>query len=126
MAETLNNNHSRIPSMNNTYQESVSKHRLYCLWCSRLKQFISYAFLVFLLGFTTTYSIKVVSSRSCRGVLYTTLCDKVCQRVSTGRWFSPDTLLSSTNKTDHHDIAKILLKVALTTISLTRMFVFFS
>ena len=47
ISETLNNNHSRIPSMNNgnTYQEC--KHRLYCLWCSHLKQFISYIFLVF-------------------------------------------------------------------------------
>jgi hypothetical protein len=34
----------------------------------------------------------------------------------TGLWFSPGTLVSSTNKTDHHDIADILLKVALNTI----------
>jgi hypothetical protein len=46
-----------------------------------------------------------------------TLCDKVCQWLATGRWFSPDTLISSTNKTDHHDIAEILLKVALNTIT---------
>jgi hypothetical protein len=31
----------------------------------------------------------------------------------TGRWFSPGTPVSSTNKTDHHNIAEILLKVAL-------------
>jgi hypothetical protein len=31
----------------------------------------------------------------------------------TGWWFSPGTLVSSTNKTDHHDIDEILLKVAL-------------
>jgi hypothetical protein len=30
----------------------------------------------------------------------------------TGRWFSPDPQVSSTNKTDHHDITEILLKVA--------------
>jgi hypothetical protein len=35
-------------------------------------------------------------------------CDKVCQWLSTGRWFS------STNKTDHHDIIEILLKVTCT------------
>ena len=29
----------------------------------------------------------------------------------TGRWFSPGTPVFSTNKTDHHDIAEILLKV---------------
>jgi hypothetical protein len=31
-------------------------------------------------------------------------------------FFSPGTLVSSTNKTDHHDINEILLKVALNTI----------
>jgi hypothetical protein len=30
-----------------------------------------------------------------------------------GRWFSPGTPASSTNKTGRHDIAEILLKVAL-------------
>ena len=44
-------------------------------------------------------------------------CDEVCQRLSTGRWFSPVTPVSSTNKTDPHDITEILLKVALNTIN---------
>ena len=35
--------------------------------------------------------------------------------LATGRWFSPGTPVSSTNKTDRHDIAEILLKVALKT-----------
>ena len=35
------------------------------------------------------------------------------------RWFSPGTPVFSTNKTDRHDIAEILLKVALNTITLT-------
>ena len=30
-----------------------------------------------------------------------------------GRWFSPGTPVSSTNKTDRHDITEILLKAAL-------------
>jgi hypothetical protein len=33
------------------------------------------------------------------------------------RWFSPGTAVSCTNKTDRHDIAEILLKVALNTIN---------
>jgi hypothetical protein len=33
-------------------------------------------------------------------------------------WFSPDTLVSATNKTDLHDITEILLKVAFNTITL--------
>jgi hypothetical protein len=39
--------------------------------------------------------------------------DKVYQLLAHGRWFSPDTPASSTTKTGRHDIAKILLKVAL-------------
>ena len=35
----------------------------------------------------------------------------------TGQWFSPGTPVSFTNKTDCHDIAKIVLKVALNTIN---------
>jgi hypothetical protein len=37
----------------------------------------------------------------------------------TGQWFSPDPPVSSTNKTDRHDITEILLKVALNTIKET-------
>jgi len=36
-----------------------------------------------------------------------------------GRWFSPGTLVSSTNKTDRHDINEILLKVLFKTIAIT-------
>jgi hypothetical protein len=39
--------------------------------------------------------------------------DKVYQLLAHGRWFSPDTPASSTTKTGRHDIAEILLKVAL-------------
>jgi hypothetical protein len=34
----------------------------------------------------------------------TTLCDKVCQWLAAGRWFSPGPLVSSTNTTDRYDI----------------------
>jgi hypothetical protein len=62
----------------------------------------------------TIDKIPVVTWQS---VLDTTLCDKVCQWLATGRWFSSDTPVSSTNKTDCHDITEILLKVALNTIT---------
>jgi cytochrome c1 len=39
--------------------------------------------------------------------------------IATGRWFSAGHLVSSTSKTDCHDIAEILLKVALNTIKQT-------
>ena len=57
-----------------------------------------------------------VRTLSWRGVLDTTLCDKICHWLVTGRWFSP---VSSTNKTDHHDKIDILLKVVLNTIKQT-------
>jgi hypothetical protein len=38
---------------------------------------------------------------------------------TSSQWFSPGTLFSSTNKTDCRNIAEILLKVVLNTITLT-------
>jgi len=77
-------------------------------------------------GFTTTCAISAYhhwscefESRSTRGILDTTSCDKICQWLATGRLFSPGTPVSSTNKTDHHDITEILLKVAFNTINQT-------
>ena len=73
-------------------------------------------------SFITTYEISVYYHWSCEfetcslwDVRHTTLCDS--QWLSTDQWFSPGTLVSSTNKTDRHDITEILLKVALNTIS---------
>ena len=53
-------------------------------------------------------------------VLDTTLCDKVCQWLVTDLWFSPGTPVSSTNKTDRHDITEISMKVVLNTINLIK------
>jgi len=53
------------------------------------------------------------------GVLDTTLCGKVCQLLEASWWFSPGTPVSSTSKTDYHDITVILLKVALNAKTLT-------
>jgi len=41
---------------------------------------------------------------------------KFVSLLATGQWFFPGTPVSSTNKIDCHDIAEILLKVALSTI----------
>jgi hypothetical protein len=46
----------------------------------------------------------------------TTSCDKVCQWLETDRWFSSGRPVSTTNKTDLHDIIEKLLKLALSTI----------
>ena len=71
---------------------------------------------------TTTYVIRIYHHQSCElesrsswGVFDTTLCDNVCRWPVAGQWFFP---FSSTNKLDRHDIAEILLKVALSTITI--------
>ena len=51
----------------------------------------------------SNYSTNIINSFR-RGVLDTTLCDKVCMWFTGGRWFSPGPPVSSTNKTDRHDI----------------------
>jgi hypothetical protein len=71
-----------------------------------------------------SYSIELVflhEFQSPSGELYSIYhyCDKVCQWLPTGWWFSRRTPISSTYKTDHNDIAEILLKVALNTKTLT-------
>jgi hypothetical protein len=65
-------------------------------------------------GFITNHN-QCLSPLTLWGVLDTTLFDQVCRWLATGLEFSPDTLVSSTNKTDRHDITEILLKVALST-----------
>jgi hypothetical protein len=47
--------------------------------------------------------------------LYSATSDKVYQLLAQGQWFSLGILTSSTTKTGCHDIAEILLKVALNT-----------
>jgi len=59
-----------------------------------------------------------------RSVLDTTLCDKVCQWLTIGRWFSQGTAVSSSIKTDRHEITEILLKAALNTIKPRKKIVF--
>jgi hypothetical protein len=68
----------------------------------------------FLKGDNSSVTFRVIILLR-RGVLDTTVCDKVCQSLETGRSFSPGTLVFSTNRTDRHDIAEILLKEALNT-----------
>ena len=55
--------------------------------------------------------------RSWRGVLDTTLCEKVCQwlAVAAGQWFLLGPPVSSTIKPDRHNITEILLKVVFNT-----------
>jgi hypothetical protein len=47
--------------------------------------------------------------------------DKAYQLLARGRWFSPGSPASSITKTGRHDIAEILLKVALNTKAQTQI-----
>jgi hypothetical protein len=72
-------------------------------------------------GFTTTYAISAYHHWCCKKVRIsirarcTTLCDLISDLRQVGG-FLRVLPVSSTNKTDHHDITEILLKVALNTI----------
>jgi hypothetical protein len=56
-----------------------------------------------------------MSPNNVGGTRLAVACDKVYHLFAHayGQWFSPDTPASSTTKTGRHDIAEILLKVAL-------------
>jgi hypothetical protein len=59
---------------------------------------------------------EVVSSNPGHGEVYSIqhcVISFVSDLIATARWFSPGTPISSTGKTDRHDIAEILLKVML-------------
>ena len=68
---------------------------------------------------SVAFTIKVVSSNLTHGEVYSIqhYVLKFVSDLRQGRWFSLDILISSTNKIDRHDIIKILLKVALNTIT---------
>ena len=78
------------------------------------------AYTIFIWGQSWSHGRCEFESCWWRGVLHTTICDKVCQWLVTGRWFSRGPPVSPTNKTDCHDIIEILLKVALNTINQTK------
>ena len=67
-----------------------------------------------IVGFTTCAisATNIVRSNPAQAkcTRYNIICDKICQLLATGQWFSS---VSSTNKTDCHNITEILLKVAL-------------
>ena len=98
------------------------------MWKKKKKGYVVPTWAVFLCQFRkdrSIYTDSLVSNihlrgrrvRICswRGVLDIACSDKVCQWLSTGRWVSPFTSVSSINKTDRHDITEILFKVALKT-----------
>jgi hypothetical protein len=100
-------------------------HYFQCKYHSDKRPSYSWSYTM-VVRFTTSCAISAYHHLSCefespsRWALFdTTLCDKVSQWLVAGRWFSPGTPVSSTNTTDYHNIIQKLLKVALSTISLT-------
>jgi hypothetical protein len=70
-----------------------------------------------LIGFEPTPLIHYSTNHLAFNSTLTAASDNVYQLLAHGRWFSPGTPASSTTKTGRHDIAEILLKVALSTIN---------
>ena len=66
--------------------------------------------------FITRISYKKLALRYVNLWKYTLSWKKVCQWLVAGWWFSLGTPVSSSNKTDGHDISEILLKVVLNNI----------
>jgi hypothetical protein len=66
------------------------------------------------------YIMHVYSGIQLEGLL-AAASNKVYQLLAHDQWFSPGTPSSSTTKTGRHDIAKILLKVALSTINQSKI-----
>ena len=107
----------------------------YFLCVSGIYVTLYYHYLMYdnLQSFSITTDVLSSIPRSWRDVLDTTLCClfvfdirilitplvssnssyNICQWLATSLWFSPGTPVSSTNKTNHHNIVEILLKVAL-------------
>jgi len=72
-------------------------------WCRRERDRM-------VVGFTTTYAISAYYHWYCDFESWstrarcTTYCDKICQWFATCRWFSPGSPVSSTNKTNRHNM----------------------
>jgi hypothetical protein len=58
-------------------------------------------------------------------VIHSRFADWSIHLLQSTSWFSLGTPVSSTNKTDRHDITEILLKVALNTINQTNQFIMY-
>jgi hypothetical protein len=64
--------------------------------------------IIFILAITLLLTITTYSQA--QNKCDTTICDKVCQLLAVGQWFSSGTLVSATNKNDCQDTTEILLK----------------
>ena len=60
-------------------------------------------------------------SHSWRGVIDTALCDKVCWWFAKGRWVSPGTPVSSTNKTDRYNWNIVVIRDYYMTFSISAL-----
>jgi len=97
------------------------KQKIYIIWIINETNMTQLELITVMVNFTPHLPIFKIChggqyQNHCRqDVLDTTLCDKVCEWFEAGRWFSPDTPVSSSNEIDRRDITEILLKVALNT-----------
>ena len=117
--------------------QQMYKKKMYCITAFRIKQFytikvfcrVLYVFLwkwraqvaqwIRWLDYLTTHTSLSPIRRGfvLSFVNYKKRCSRVYQLLAHGWWFYPGTPASSITKTGPHDIAEILLKVALNTIN---------
>ena len=109
----------------NTFQIKKKKSYIYSK-CSLISEYVKPGVVVVVIVWQLDLQIPVqsvpittdvVSSNPIHGEMYS-IQNYV---IKFGRWLSYGTLASSIKKTDRHDIAEILLKVALNTITLTQI-----
>jgi hypothetical protein len=77
----------------------------HCIVCSNHSFWLS---LWYLPSFLTLFFLNII-------IILLPFLIVALHEIATCQWFSPGTPVSSTNKTDHNDIAEILLTVALNT-----------
>ena len=118
-------NQESVPCLSNPYLFSV--YCLKCCWTSSRPKYTSEAVVVMIAWYLdlrqpmqsvhiTTKVARSNHGHGWRGVLYAALCNKVCQWLLVGWWFSPGSLgFSSTNNTDRDDIIELFVKVVLNT-----------
>jgi hypothetical protein len=81
------------------------------LWVSNEEQQSKHFFFVIVLVQLNSWWKTIDGLYTIQILMWTPLlCDKVCQWLVAGWWFSPATLVFSTNKTNRHDISDILYK----------------
>ena len=103
--------HFRGPSIENSVSDKKIENRQCPFYTFESLVFVYFRSMKKHKLFREPFSEHCKLQKGCTRI--TTASDNVYQLLAHGRWFSPGTPASSTTKTGRHDLAEILLKVAL-------------